>query len=73
MSRNGDGPEVEEIARRIERSVAYFNGWRVEDATMKSDCRNAAESIVSYLRHRQSALLGLQRKSERGGTGGTER
>lgn len=53
--------EEKRISEIIEKHVAYFNGWCVDDKTMKKDCRDAAQNIISYLKHRQSALLGKQR------------
>jgi len=42
--------QIQEIANLIENEVAYFNGWAVSHETMRTNCEEAAQQILSYLR-----------------------
>lgn len=44
--------ELGRIARIIEKHVGYFNGWSVDDETMKKNCATAANDILKYLKRR---------------------
>ncbi len=57
--------EEKRIAEIIENHVGYFNGWKVSEITVKKDCQDAAADILSYLKHRQSALLAISKKGPR--------
>lgn len=48
--------EEKRIGQIIENYVAYFNGWRVDDSTMRSDCLKAAKEILNYLKRRRAQL-----------------
>jgi hypothetical protein len=39
-----------QIAKIIEKQISFFNGWRVEEETVRTACDIAAVLILWYLR-----------------------
>jgi hypothetical protein len=52
------------IAEIIAAHVSYFNGWKVSDQKMWTDCHNAALDILTYLECPSPRRRRAERKSK---------
>lgn len=47
-----------QLAGVIERRVSYFNGWYVDQETMRKDCEKAAKAVLQFLHRRKMLVKG---------------